>query len=109
MAPIFVQQLDFNTRWFKYDRDWLCVNKSQFVPVIFEPPCKKARNKNWNSGEKKFLTSDAGHTQYEHKLDQWYSTWGTRTPEVSEGILGVKSKVKLSRYRPEQAHGDPVG
>jgi Notch-like protein len=27
------------TRWFKYDRDNLCVNKSQFVPVIFEPPC----------------------------------------------------------------------
>jgi hypothetical protein len=30
---------DFITRWFKYDRDYLCVNKSQFVPVIFEPPC----------------------------------------------------------------------
>jgi hypothetical protein len=28
-----------NTRLFKYDRDYLCVNKSQFVPVIFEPPC----------------------------------------------------------------------
>ena len=28
-----------NTRWFKYDRDDLCVNRSQFVPVIFEPPC----------------------------------------------------------------------
>jgi hypothetical protein len=28
-----------NTRWVKYDRDWLCVNKSQFVPVILEPPC----------------------------------------------------------------------
>jgi hypothetical protein len=27
------------TRWFKYDRDYLCANKSQFVPVIFEPPC----------------------------------------------------------------------
>jgi hypothetical protein len=27
------------TRWFKYDRHYLCVNKSQFVPVIFEPPC----------------------------------------------------------------------
>ena len=27
------------TRWFKYDRDYLYVNKSQFVPVIFEPPC----------------------------------------------------------------------
>jgi hypothetical protein len=25
------------TRWFKSDREWLCVNK--FVPVIFEPPC----------------------------------------------------------------------
>jgi hypothetical protein len=28
-----------NKRWFKYDWDYLCVNKSQFVPVIFEPPC----------------------------------------------------------------------
>ena len=27
------------TRWLKYDRDWLCVNKSQFVPIIFEPSC----------------------------------------------------------------------
>jgi hypothetical protein len=34
--------LPYNTRWFKYDRDWLCVNKSQFVPVIFEPPCIKS-------------------------------------------------------------------
>jgi hypothetical protein len=32
-------RLSAYTRWFKYDRDWLCVNKSQFVPVIFEPPC----------------------------------------------------------------------
>ena len=31
--------LQRDTRWFKYDRDDLCVNKSQFVPVIFEPPC----------------------------------------------------------------------
>jgi hypothetical protein len=30
-----------NTRWFKYDRDCLCVNESQFVPVIFERPCTK--------------------------------------------------------------------
>jgi hypothetical protein len=30
------------TRWFKYGRDWLCVNKSQFVPVIFEPPLSSA-------------------------------------------------------------------
>jgi hypothetical protein len=30
-----------DTRWFKYDWDDLYVNKSQFVPVIFEPPCIK--------------------------------------------------------------------
>jgi hypothetical protein len=31
------------TRWFKYDRDYLCVNTSQFVPVIFEPHCRYLR------------------------------------------------------------------
>ena len=35
----YIAPLVTNTRWFKYDRDGLCVNKSQFVPVIFEPPC----------------------------------------------------------------------
>ena len=35
-----------STRWFKYDRDWLCVNKSQFVPVIFEPPCTNVKVQN---------------------------------------------------------------
>ena len=30
---------NLNTKWFKFDRDWLCVNKPQSVPVIFEPPC----------------------------------------------------------------------
>ena len=32
------------TRWFKYDWDYLCVNNSQFVPVIFEPPCTIKHN-----------------------------------------------------------------
>ena len=36
-----------NTRWFKYDRDYLCVNKSQFVPVIFEPPCISSGQDAW--------------------------------------------------------------
>jgi hypothetical protein len=36
--------VDLNTRWFKYDRDYLCVNKSQFVPVIFELPCNNNNN-----------------------------------------------------------------
>jgi hypothetical protein len=37
--PSSVVTMHSNTRFFKYDRDYLCVNKSQFVPVIFEPPC----------------------------------------------------------------------
>jgi hypothetical protein len=32
------RNINQRTRWFKYDRGWLCVNKSQFVPVTFEPP-----------------------------------------------------------------------
>jgi len=28
-----------STRWFKYDRDGLCVNLATSVPVISEPPC----------------------------------------------------------------------
>ena len=40
-AKAFRAELLKTTRWFKYDRDYLCVNKSQFVPVIFEPPCIK--------------------------------------------------------------------
>ena len=31
------------TRWFKYDQDYLCVNKPVTVPVIFEPPCACAK------------------------------------------------------------------
>ena len=34
-----MSQMFIYTRWFKYDQDYLCVNKSQFFPVIFEPPC----------------------------------------------------------------------
>jgi hypothetical protein len=39
LVCVFVCSHGIYTRWFKYDRDDLCVNKSQFVPVIFEPPC----------------------------------------------------------------------
>jgi hypothetical protein len=38
-SDLVTREVMHNTRWFKYDRDDLCVNKSQFVPVIFEPPC----------------------------------------------------------------------
>jgi hypothetical protein len=34
-----IRKVPLFTKWFKYDRDDLCVNKSQFVAVIFEPPC----------------------------------------------------------------------
>jgi hypothetical protein len=39
---VSVKKGRYNKRWFKYDRNYLCVNKSQFVPVIFEPPCISA-------------------------------------------------------------------
>jgi hypothetical protein len=39
------------TKWFKYDRDYLCVNKSQFVPVIFEPPCISCRVRYFHNRE----------------------------------------------------------
>jgi len=35
----FVGNVSFYTRWFKYDREYLCVNKQFTVRVIFEPPC----------------------------------------------------------------------
>jgi hypothetical protein len=38
VATFSIEVTQKYTRWFKYDRDYLCVNKSQFVPVIFEPP-----------------------------------------------------------------------
>jgi hypothetical protein len=38
-SDIIIININIITRRFKYDRDDLCVNKSQFVPVIFEPPC----------------------------------------------------------------------
>ena len=40
-SPMSLWSLSLYTRWIKYDRDWLCVNKSHLVPVIFEPPCKQ--------------------------------------------------------------------
>ena len=38
-----------NTSWFKYDRDDLWVNKSQFVLLIFEPPCMLQATKMYNT------------------------------------------------------------
>jgi hypothetical protein len=48
---------------FKYDRDYLCVNKSQFFPAIFEPPCTnnhKNREGIYRSYEKKIFASTLG-------------------------------------------------
>jgi hypothetical protein len=41
-----------STRWFKYDRDYLCVNKSQFVPVISEPPSNLTTTKHMDRYKK---------------------------------------------------------
>jgi hypothetical protein len=39
LAALHHLSVQLSTRWFKYDWDDLYVSKSQFVPVIFEPPC----------------------------------------------------------------------
>jgi len=36
---ILSNPMNKTTRWFKYDRDCLCVNLATSVLVIFEPPC----------------------------------------------------------------------
>jgi hypothetical protein len=73
----------WNTRWFKYDRDDLCVNKSQFVPVIFEPPCKLSSHTFKEKKKKKsyvFVTSSCvasfipGHLV---TTDWWQRLWTT--------------------------------
>jgi hypothetical protein len=61
-----------NTRWFKYDRDDLCVKKSQFVPVIFEPPCN-------------------------NKLVNINGLVGYRTQGEIEIILGRKSQLQITK------------
>jgi hypothetical protein len=66
-----------NTRWFKYDWDYLCVNKSWFVLVIFEPPC--------------ILTTFYNHSVIVSKLYWllWFLklTWLSTPPEDGRGML----------------------
>jgi hypothetical protein len=75
------------TRWFKYDRDNLCVNKSQFVPVIFEPPCTTSpllfyfltlfqkRNCSIKQGLRVFLsTASSSSVLKTHHVSAWGET-----------------------------------
>jgi hypothetical protein len=77
-----------STRWFKYDRDYLCVNKSQFVPVIFESPCT---SKNKAIPVQAYIGLEGSRS--------------FRLPGFSDS-QPIKM-VKLSRYRPGQALGVP--
>ena len=52
--------MENNTRWFKYDRDYLCVNKPVTFPVIFEPPCIKKFNKKYVELELGYFRSGFG-------------------------------------------------
>jgi hypothetical protein len=57
-----------NTSWFKYDRVDLCVNKSQFVPVIFEPPCIIPSDQTKNFSLLKLIKKHGGNKNFEFAL-----------------------------------------
>jgi len=67
-----------NTRWFKYDRDCLCVNLATSVLVIFEPPCTQpGRRKEQRSSDS---TEENGNytEETQHGLSQSPPNIGVR-------------------------------
>jgi hypothetical protein len=60
---------DRDTRWFKYDWDDLCVNKSQFVPVIFEPPCMIKKEAEKILKYKIPYNRNTLHVEWKHECD----------------------------------------
>jgi hypothetical protein len=62
------------TRWFKYDRDYLCVNKSQFDPVIFKSP--------WIFSSLPLLYLKTGNKCFE-RVEQFKYLGTTRTIQTS--------------------------
>ena len=75
------------TRWLKYYRDYLCVNKSQFVPVIFEPPCIVQ-----SQGQK----SNPEGPKYEGLADLT-TTFDTKTRKLECGI-GANNSVRYKHW-----------
>jgi hypothetical protein len=77
-----------NTRWFKYYRDDFCVNKSQFVPVIFEPPCTidALQNLFWTDTEQ----ADDNHNKQQDQASPqwlWYNILTFLRDDIDHNIL----------------------
>jgi hypothetical protein len=84
---ILLSKLEFyGTRWFKYDPDYLCVNKSQFAPVIFEPPCISGSMhkllKSYLEGRFQRISLQSKH----HNLNI-HSEWGEILHGVPQGSI----------------------
>ena len=89
------------TRWFKYDRAYLCVNKSQSVPVIFEPPCTSkllARSSRRHS--------DITRRTFSNLLKNVSNT--SRHAAVGYVPISVKRRSK-GKVRPATGHEGPEG
>jgi hypothetical protein len=111
----FFRELDsmlhLHTRWFKYDRDYLCVKKSQFVPVVFEPPCILPilfclvimfMDRRAPVSTRLTLCASSVSQNKLIEIAVWFFCLRT-------GFLKYKHSMKLSRYRPGQALGVPGG
>ena len=56
------------------------------------------------------LTVDTGVWFWASPCEIWWRKWHAyKSLSEQLGVLPSVSFFKLSRYRPEQAHGDPVG
>ena len=78
------------TRWFKYDRNDLCVNKSQFVPVIFEPPCN---SRNCHLVCRKKLDGNADNSVF--WLSGFWTVCEVNLPTTFRKLLWVPSSLAM--------------
>jgi hypothetical protein len=91
-------KVSVSTRWFRYDQDWLCVNKSQFVPVIFEPPCSYKTNSVFHSYNT-WNKSDLFISSHNTKLFEQNVTYNGMliNNKLSSEIISIKSTTRFKK------------
>jgi hypothetical protein len=72
------------TRWFKYDRDYFCVNKSQFVPVIFQPPCNTSNKPKLSPSSECKIVIQFNTTQFKYDRDKLWLVYTQSVPVIFE-------------------------
>ena len=90
---IGIDKEESSTRRFKYDRDYLCVNNSQFVPIIFEPPCI-IHSKKKNSLPCSLKFSEFGLAQVS---DVAKASANTIADRLNEETISARKSTRMSR------------